>query len=71
MVCVVHNFKGKLLLSEESLVEQRPNIAMLNIDQGESPLEKYITSQVGTAQQSTLLKYFITISHFKKLKLVV
>uniref|UniRef100_A0A3B4GWY5 Phospholipid phosphatase-related protein type 5 n=1 Tax=Pundamilia nyererei TaxID=303518 RepID=A0A3B4GWY5_9CICH len=45
VVCVVHNFKGKLLLSEESLVEQRPNIAMLNIGQGESPLEKYITSQ--------------------------
>lgn len=61
---MVHNFKGKLLLSEESLVEQRPNIAMLNIGQGESPLEKYITSQVGTAQQSTLLKFFITISHY-------
>ncbi|CAI5673963.1 unnamed protein product [Oreochromis niloticus] len=45
VVCVVHNFKGKLLLSEESLVEQQPNTAMLNIGQVESPLEKYITSQ--------------------------
>lgn len=44
---MVHNFKGKLLLTEESPAEQqRPNTAMLNIGRMESPLEKYIASQV-------------------------
>ncbi|XP_030254570.1 phospholipid phosphatase-related protein type 5-like isoform X1 [Sparus aurata] len=38
VVCVVHNFKGKLLLSEESSAEQ-------NMGRIESPLEKYIASQ--------------------------
>ncbi|KAL7373933.1 hypothetical protein ABVT39_017684 [Epinephelus coioides] len=46
VVCVVHNFKGKLLLSEESPAEQRPNTAMLNMGRMESPLEKYIASQM-------------------------
>ncbi|CAB1415777.1 unnamed protein product [Pleuronectes platessa] len=45
VVCVVHNFKGKLLLSEESPREQRPNTAMLSMGRMESPLEKYIASQ--------------------------
>ncbi|XP_047205141.1 phospholipid phosphatase-related protein type 5-like isoform X2 [Girardinichthys multiradiatus] len=45
VVCVVHNFKGKLLLDEESPAEQQPNTAMLNMGQVESPLEKYIASQ--------------------------
>ncbi|XP_071341677.1 phospholipid phosphatase-related protein type 5-like isoform X3 [Trachinotus anak] len=45
VVCVVHNFKGKLLLSEESPAEQRTNTAMLNMGRVESPLEKYIASQ--------------------------
>ncbi len=46
---MVHNFKGKLLLGEESPAEQRPNTAMLNMGRMESPLEKYIASQVSTA----------------------
>ncbi|XP_039983282.1 phospholipid phosphatase-related protein type 5 [Xiphias gladius] len=45
VVCVVHNFKGKLLLSKESPAEQRPISAMLNMGRVESPLEKYIASQ--------------------------
>ncbi|KAM7370225.1 hypothetical protein PAMP_011496 [Pampus punctatissimus] len=44
VVCVVHNFKGKLLLSTESPAVPH-NTAMLNIGRGESPLEKYIASQ--------------------------
>uniref|UniRef100_A0A3Q2G2G4 Phospholipid phosphatase related 5b n=1 Tax=Cyprinodon variegatus TaxID=28743 RepID=A0A3Q2G2G4_CYPVA len=48
VVCVVHNFKGKLLLNEE-LPEQQSSMAMLNMGQVESPLEKYIASQVGSA----------------------
>uniref|UniRef100_A0A3Q2GNW3 Phospholipid phosphatase related 5b n=1 Tax=Cyprinodon variegatus TaxID=28743 RepID=A0A3Q2GNW3_CYPVA len=44
VVCVVHNFKGKLLLNEE-LPEQQSSMAMLNMGQVESPLEKYIASQ--------------------------
>ncbi|XP_013879253.1 lipid phosphate phosphatase-related protein type 5 isoform X2 [Austrofundulus limnaeus] len=45
VVSVVHNFKGKLLLSEELPAEQQPNTAMLNMGRVESPLEKYIASQ--------------------------
>nr|XP_043890018.1 phospholipid phosphatase-related protein type 5-like isoform X3 [Solea senegalensis] len=45
VVCVVHNFKGKLLLSEESPAEPRSNTAMLSMGRVESPLEKYIASQ--------------------------
>ncbi|KAM4718327.1 phospholipid phosphatase-related protein type 5 isoform 3-T3 [Anableps anableps] len=45
VVCVVHNFKGKLLLNEDFPAEQQPNTAMLNMGQLESPLEKYIASQ--------------------------
>ncbi|KAG8009299.1 Phospholipid phosphatase-related protein type 5 [Nibea albiflora] len=52
VVCVVHNFKGKLLLGEESPAEQRPNTAMLNMGRMESPLEKYIASQVGAAHDT-------------------
>uniref|UniRef100_A0A8C3AG63 Phospholipid phosphatase related 5b n=1 Tax=Cyclopterus lumpus TaxID=8103 RepID=A0A8C3AG63_CYCLU len=48
VVCVVHNFKGKLLLSEDS-PEERTNTAMLSMGRMESPLEKYIASQVSPA----------------------
>lgn len=51
---MVHNFKGKLLLGEESPAEQRPNTAMLNMGRMESPLEKYIASQVSAAQHTHL-----------------
>ncbi|XP_077953069.1 phospholipid phosphatase-related protein type 5-like isoform X3 [Gasterosteus aculeatus] len=44
VVCVVHNFKGKLLLSEDS-GEEPCNPAMLPMGRMESPLEKYIASQ--------------------------
>ncbi|XP_068438069.1 phospholipid phosphatase-related protein type 5 isoform X4 [Clinocottus analis] len=44
VVCVVHNFKGKLLLSEDS-PEERTTTAMLHMGRMESPLEKYIASQ--------------------------
>lgn len=47
---MVHNFKGKLLLSEDSPAEQRPGTAMLNMGRMESPLEKYIASQVSMSQ---------------------
>ncbi|KAF3835893.1 hypothetical protein F7725_028451 [Dissostichus mawsoni] len=41
---VVHNFKGKLLLGEES-PEHQPGSALLTLGRMESPLEKYIASQ--------------------------
>ncbi|KAK1884795.1 Phospholipid phosphatase-related protein type 5, partial [Dissostichus eleginoides] len=44
VVCVVHNFKGKLLLGEES-PEHQPGSALLTLGRMESPLEKYIASQ--------------------------
>ncbi|XP_037311359.2 phospholipid phosphatase-related protein type 5 isoform X3 [Pungitius pungitius] len=44
VVCVVHNFKGKLLLSEDS-AEEQCNPATLSMGRMESPLEKYIASQ--------------------------
>ncbi|XP_068160710.1 phospholipid phosphatase-related protein type 5 [Antennarius striatus] len=44
VVCVVHNFKGKLLLND-SPVEQESNTTVLNISQIENDLKKYITSQ--------------------------
>ncbi|PWA27955.1 hypothetical protein CCH79_00017532, partial [Gambusia affinis] len=45
VVCVVHNFKGKLLLNDDSPAELQPNAAMLNMGHLDSPLEKYIASQ--------------------------
>lgn len=54
VVCVVHNFKGKLLLSEDSPAERRPAAAALNLGRMESPLEKYIASQVSTSQNGPL-----------------
>ncbi|XP_023805941.1 phospholipid phosphatase-related protein type 5 isoform X4 [Oryzias latipes] len=45
VVSVVHNFKGKLLLSEESAGERPAGTAVLNMGRMESPLEKYIASQ--------------------------
>ncbi|XP_062848287.1 phospholipid phosphatase-related protein type 5 [Trichomycterus rosablanca] len=40
VVCVVHNFKGSLLLSDEPQQEDSPSV-----QRAESPLEKYIASQ--------------------------
>ncbi|CAG5895732.1 unnamed protein product [Menidia menidia] len=45
VVCVVHNFKGKLLLGDDPSADQQPSATMLNIGRVESPLEKYIASQ--------------------------
>ncbi|XP_028823555.1 phospholipid phosphatase-related protein type 5 isoform X3 [Denticeps clupeoides] len=45
VVCVVHNFQGKLLLSEEPSQELVANAPMMNMPRVESPLEKYIASQ--------------------------
>uniref|UniRef100_A0AAV2JLJ0 Phosphatidic acid phosphatase type 2/haloperoxidase domain-containing protein n=1 Tax=Knipowitschia caucasica TaxID=637954 RepID=A0AAV2JLJ0_KNICA len=46
VVCVVHNFKGKLLLGDDAhLPEQPPSPAPLNLGRVESPLEKYMSSQ--------------------------
>uniref|UniRef100_A0A3P9KYY7 Phospholipid phosphatase-related protein type 5 n=1 Tax=Oryzias latipes TaxID=8090 RepID=A0A3P9KYY7_ORYLA len=45
VVSVVHNFKGKLLLSEESAGERPAGTAVLNMGRMASPLEKYIASQ--------------------------
>ncbi|XP_046879916.1 phospholipid phosphatase-related protein type 5-like isoform X2 [Hypomesus transpacificus] len=46
VVCVVHNFKGKLLLNEDPPQESTANPAMMNMPgRVESPLEKYIASQ--------------------------
>lgn len=52
VVSVVHNFKGKLLLSEESAADQPASAAVLSMGRMESPLEKYIASQVGAAPHS-------------------
>ncbi|XP_053716549.1 phospholipid phosphatase-related protein type 5-like isoform X4 [Synchiropus splendidus] len=45
VVCVVHNFKGKLLLSDDSSLDQQPPTGILGMSRVESPLEKYIASQ--------------------------
>ncbi|XP_066548683.1 phospholipid phosphatase-related protein type 5-like isoform X2 [Amia ocellicauda] len=45
VVCVVHNFKGKLLLSEQPQPDNLANMPMLNLPRVESPLEKYTASQ--------------------------
>nr|XP_057915884.1 phospholipid phosphatase-related protein type 5 [Doryrhamphus excisus] len=42
VVCVVHKFKGKLLLNEDTAAEWHATTAMLAMD---SPLEKYVTAQ--------------------------
>ena len=46
VVCVVHNFKGKLLLSEDPQQESMSSAPMMSMPRVESPLEKYIASQV-------------------------
>ena len=46
VVCVVHNFKGKLLLSEDPQQESISSAPMMSMPRVESPLEKYIASQV-------------------------
>ncbi|KAF3835864.1 hypothetical protein F7725_028422 [Dissostichus mawsoni] len=51
VVCVVHNFKGKLLLGEES-PEHQPGSALLTLGRMESPLEKYIASQTPETEPS-------------------
>uniref|UniRef100_A0A8C6UE83 Phospholipid phosphatase-related protein type 5 n=1 Tax=Neogobius melanostomus TaxID=47308 RepID=A0A8C6UE83_9GOBI len=46
VVCVVHNFKGKLLLSDDPPVpEQMPSPIPLHLGRVESPMEKYMSSQ--------------------------
>lgn len=46
VVCVVHNFKGKLLMSEDPQQESMSSAHMMSMPRVESPLEKYIASQV-------------------------
>lgn len=46
MVCVVHYFKGKLLLPEEAAPEQQLDPALLSLDRIDSTMEKYLGSQV-------------------------
>ena len=46
MVCVVHNFQGKLLLSEEPEQDPMGSAPMMSMPRVESPMEKYISSQV-------------------------
>ncbi|KAJ8010437.1 hypothetical protein DPEC_G00075070 [Dallia pectoralis] len=45
VVCVVHNFRGKLLLSEDPPLDNMANVPMMNMSRVESPLEKYMASQ--------------------------
>ncbi|XP_061522596.1 phospholipid phosphatase-related protein type 5-like isoform X2 [Phycodurus eques] len=45
VVCVVHFFKGKLLLNDDTPIELQVNTTMLGMGQVESTLEKYIASQ--------------------------
>ncbi|CDQ71000.1 unnamed protein product [Oncorhynchus mykiss] len=54
VVCVVHNFKGKLLLSEDPPQDNMPSAPMMNMSRVESPLEKYIASQVLNPMAYTL-----------------
>ncbi|XP_030625230.1 phospholipid phosphatase-related protein type 5 isoform X1 [Chanos chanos] len=46
VVCVVHNFKGKLLLNEDAPQDHLGNMPMINMPRVESPLEKYMASQM-------------------------
>lgn len=49
MVCVVHYFQGKLLLNDDAPTEPWPgrtHTALVGTGQVESPLDKYIVSQV-------------------------
>ncbi|XP_057680886.1 phospholipid phosphatase-related protein type 5-like [Corythoichthys intestinalis] len=45
VVCVVHYFKGKLLLNDDTPTEVQANTTILGMGHVESPLEKYIASQ--------------------------
>lgn len=51
MVCVVHHFKGKLLLPEESAAQQQPDSTLLNVGPIDSTMEKYLSSQVSVASE--------------------
>ncbi|XP_036441538.1 phospholipid phosphatase-related protein type 5 isoform X3 [Colossoma macropomum] len=51
VVCVVHNFKGKLLLSEDPQQESMSSAPMMSMPRVESPLEKYIASQIWPADR--------------------
>ncbi|XP_061095392.1 phospholipid phosphatase-related protein type 5 isoform X1 [Conger conger] len=51
VVCVVHNFKGKLLLSESPPEDSMTSAPMINLPRVESPLEKYIASQIWGADR--------------------
>lgn len=50
VVCVVHNFKGKHLLSEEPPQDHMSSNPMVSSPRVDSPLEKYIASQVHGAK---------------------
>lgn len=56
VVCVVHNFKGKLLLSEDPQQEEGiANAPMMSMPaRVDSPLEKYIASQIWGADRGYL-----------------
>uniref|UniRef100_H3CI85 Phospholipid phosphatase-related protein type 1 n=1 Tax=Tetraodon nigroviridis TaxID=99883 RepID=H3CI85_TETNG len=45
VVCVVHHFKGKLLLPEEPATEQQPDSALLNMAHIDGAMDKYLSSQ--------------------------
>nr|XP_015211143.1 PREDICTED: lipid phosphate phosphatase-related protein type 5 isoform X3 [Lepisosteus oculatus] len=51
VVCVVHNFKGKTLLSEKPQTDNLTNMPMINLPRVESPLEKYTASQIWEADK--------------------
>ncbi|KAL2085583.1 hypothetical protein ACEWY4_018903 [Coilia grayii] len=51
VVCVVHNFQGKLLLSEESSQDGMDGPPMMGAQRVESPLEKYIASQMAELRE--------------------
>ncbi|XP_049336447.1 phospholipid phosphatase-related protein type 5 isoform X4 [Astyanax mexicanus] len=51
VVCVVHNFKGKLLLSEDPQQESMSSAPMMSMPRVESPLEKYIASQMAELRE--------------------
>ncbi|KAM6953508.1 phospholipid phosphatase-related protein type 5-like isoform 2-T2 [Aplochiton taeniatus] len=54
VVCVVHNFKGKLLLGNDPPPDHQANAAMMGLQRGDSPLEKYIASQMWGADRAYL-----------------
>ncbi|XP_048832570.1 phospholipid phosphatase-related protein type 5 isoform X2 [Brienomyrus brachyistius] len=72
VVCVVHNFKGKLLSNETLEKDTPPSPPMTSLPRVESPLQKYIASQVAelreveavpaTALKSRVVRFFSWIT---------